>query len=222
MSRGDVLEQGAPQKGRTPLGCLWVAIALLLFGLPVAWSVCSDLIDAYRVKNVYREAQCAIVEARVETTRDTTQSTRSKSVWFHPKFTVRYSLDGATQLAHGFSLKNYEDSIGGDEIDGIMARYPKGAVVPCYYDPAQPSRMVLTREFGKRSRLFILIPTLGAVLIAVLILVVLLHDYGVRGIARGVTAQFAVAPPKVRWALFLIAAFLVLMLVLNLVIRFAS
>lgn len=220
MSRENRAEE--KQKGRTPLGCIWIAVALLLFGVPVAWTAVADVIDAYRVKNVYREAQCTIVDARVETTRDTNQSSRSKSVWFHPKFTVRYSLDGAPQLAHGFSLKNYEDSIGGNEIDGIMARYPKGALVPCYYDPAEPSRIVLVREFGDRRRLFLLIPTLGAVLIAVLIFVVLLHDYGVRGIAQGLTAQLAMAPPKVRWALILIAAFLVLMVVLNLVIRFAS
>jgi hypothetical protein len=44
---------------------------------------------------------------------------------------------------------NFAEIVDGDEAKALVKRYPEGASVPVYYDPADPSKSVIDRELPK-------------------------------------------------------------------------
>jgi hypothetical protein len=136
------------------------AVVLVLAAVGSAVSVTGSIRDA-RASMTWPSVTGRVSESAVE---ESTVGTKRS-------FTARVRYDyvvggrGYTNRAIGFS-----DAGGSsrDSAEGVVARYPSGATVPVYYDPADPQNAVLERGASPRVYAMALIP-LAMILVAVVV-----------------------------------------------------
>lgn len=144
----------------------------------MAIPLANDLIEELRIHNSYRESQCTIVNAELIEKQGTSTSSRERGRTFsyHPRIQLLHEVDRKPVTAFGFSSRNYEEDLDGDQARAFIAAHPAGTRVACFYDPGNPSRAVLIRDWGDRRRYLLFIPTGGAVLFGTIMTLVLLND----------------------------------------------
>jgi hypothetical protein len=120
---------------RGPPGCFWAAF--LVVGLAAqgmtAWFV---IVPAVRARLVYVETRCVVLNKRLQGVGPDTQ---------RPEVHIEYRVEGqvyrtwtydATNIASNLHQRNQE----------ILDSFVVGQQYPCWYDPADPSKAVLTRR----------------------------------------------------------------------------
>ncbi len=109
-----------------------------------------------RLLRDYREASCEVLDssARIsteQTRRGDTQAT------FAPVLAVRFKDDGEERIGTGFDGPSRLRIGGGAALEKELAGLQIGRPVTCWYDPADPARIVVKRGFGG-AYLFALLP----------------------------------------------------------------
>ena len=138
---------------------MMIAIGFWLIFAAMAWR-------DYRVLYQWKETIGTIIGRRVEiqtvssnqrlgsgATSQTRQSDVSK-----PEFAVRYSVDGRELLSTGYDTGSSLRVGGGKgQLEKEFREWTVGARVPCWYDPNDPTDIVVKRGFGG-AYIFALLP----------------------------------------------------------------
>jgi hypothetical protein len=161
-----------------PIGCAWVSLALMLFGVPVFIPLVRDAIEEIRIRNSYRETECRIVRTELQSSESSVarQGRQERGVEYRLRIQSRHQLDGREVTAFGFASGNFQDDMSEERARAFVAQFPGGKTVPCWYDPSKPERVVLHNEWGDRRRYLLLIPTGFAIVFGATMAWVVLAD----------------------------------------------
>ena len=124
--------------------------ALLFFGGPLAWipglPVVALVLVAILTRRIHRAAKWEQAQARIRQSKVTVK--RHQFSGEETKVTntasVTYDFSVGSRLFHGNRI-----SLGfgpADQVNETLKRYPVGATVPVFYDPANPEENVLERN----------------------------------------------------------------------------
>jgi uncharacterized repeat protein (TIGR01451 family) len=116
--------------------------------------------DDARIARSYRETRCTVLDSLAEVT-STTKTTRNRTrANFKATFAVRH---GDTVTVAGESPSTLRIGGGSKATRAALEQVRVGSTIPCFADPADPKRVVLTREIGAAYG-FALIPLVGLIL----------------------------------------------------------
>ena len=126
----------------------------------------------WRVNHAYRETTCKVTAGRIkllERTRDAfdpkyliqdllfeklfySRTNRQRALYREPVLAVQYKAAGKPYSSEGYDA--YPEGFR-DERDAqrVLASFPALSSFPCWYDPAKPSTVVLSRQM-RSSYLF--------------------------------------------------------------------
>ena len=145
-----------PRAGGT---AIMIAIGFWLVFAAMAWR-------DYRVLREWTETTGTIIGRRVETQTvsssqrlgsGTTSQTRTSDV-SKPEFALRYKVEGREMLSTGYDTGSSLRVGGGKaQLEKEFREWTVGAQVPCWYDPRDPTDVVVKRGFGG-AYLFALLP----------------------------------------------------------------
>jgi len=85
--------------------------------------------------------------------KHTGKSARKKTV-YRPEFHIRYEVGEKSYEARTYRIVKSSSSSKSAQ-EAILARFETGKVYPCWYDPSDPSRIVLEKGASAGSYLFI-------------------------------------------------------------------
>ncbi|HEX3527825.1 MAG TPA: DUF3592 domain-containing protein [Thermoanaerobaculia bacterium] len=126
--------------GSFPSGCLVLFFAVFfLVGLAAFYFVTLRPVMSYVAARSWQETTCTVLSSQVGTHSGSDSTTYSVDVVY------TYVLDGRAYQSdrYGFLGGSSSGRTGKEE---IVARYPPGARVSCWVDPAHPDQAVLSRE----------------------------------------------------------------------------
>ncbi len=111
--------------------------------------------DDARLFSHYREAVCTVTDGagRAQLSR----SGQKTTVTVAPAVAVRFELQGRQVFGAGFDGPTRLGIGGGEALARALEPFATGAVVPCWYDPDDPARVVVRRGPGG-AYLFALFP----------------------------------------------------------------
>ena len=144
---------------RAGVTAIMVALGFWLVFAAMAWR-------DYRVLREWTETTGTIIGRRVETqTLSSNQrlgsgaTSQSRTSGVHkPEFGLRYKVDGREMLSTGYDTGSSLRIGGGKaQLEKEFGEWTVGAQVPCWYDPRDPSDVVVKRGFGG-AYLFALLP----------------------------------------------------------------
>lgn len=124
-------------------------IGIVLLGLALLWWLVAGLMMRdFRIATKYQEAQCRILDFKVERFESRTKEgvgRGRRTVSERPVFTYRFTVEGKEFVSSGY------DSVGGrDAKSAEYSRFRAGETYPCWYDPADPKQAVLVKEWKPR------------------------------------------------------------------------
>ncbi|MFY9825256.1 MAG: DUF3592 domain-containing protein [Thermoanaerobaculia bacterium] len=133
-----------PQSSRrnqsSPVGCLVAFFGLFfLVGLAVFYFVTVRPVMLYVASRTWQEATCTVLSSQVGIHSGSDSTTYSVDVGYS------YTFEGRDFQAHRYGFLGGSSS-GRAGKEEIVARYPPGAHVSCWIDPAHPEQAVLNRE----------------------------------------------------------------------------
>ncbi len=120
------------------IGLVWMAAALVFLVTPL-----------WRANTRFVETVCEIENKRVVVTDDPDETR------FRPEFLLRFEVEGRSQAHWGYSVCRVI-STNRAEQEAILEGYEVGQTYPCWYDPSDPTRVVLVREFGWFAMMMVL------------------------------------------------------------------
>lgn len=157
------LALGAMRRGRGRFGAP-VAVAISLgFLAYFAWMAWDDA----RVLMSFPEAACEVIDttASVELHRGSGAG-RHDSLSYAPHVAVRFDSPAGPVTAVGFSTAS-RLRYRRDDLEAVLSAMGTGRRVPCWYDAADPRRVVLVRGFGG-AHAFALVPAMLLAVVVVL------------------------------------------------------
>src|SRR5262245_33990534 len=132
-----------------PPGCFFAAFLLLgviltaVFGYLMVWL-------PLRVRLHYVQTDCVVLDKRLEESRGEDGPT------YRPMIHVEYTVDGRAHRTWTYDASGmYTD--GRARHQAVLDQFQKGQRYPCWYDPSDPDKAVLTRDFSWWG-LMVLIP----------------------------------------------------------------
>jgi hypothetical protein len=153
-------------------------VLVLLVGVPVVsfllgggiWSFTSSL-ESYTQLASYQPARCTILSKHL-----LTQTLKDRQTYL-PHFTFRVQTTRSQPYqASGYGV----DLVYSDDrawAQTVLDRYRIGKSSPCWYNPANPSQAVLTRDLPLRSLILAALVT-GAGAVSLLVVVLLASSLG--------------------------------------------
>lgn len=138
---------------------IMIAIGFWLVFAAMAWR-------DYRVLNQWKETTGTIIGRRVETQSVSSNHRRvhetgvkpGGSTVSKPEFALRYAVDGREMFSTGYDTGSSLRVGGGQaQLEKEFREWTVGSQVPCWYDPDDPTDVVLKRGFGG-AYLFALLP----------------------------------------------------------------
>lgn len=102
----------------------------------------------YRRYAVFEQSRCTVLDKRIilEKKSRTPGQTQSSDSWFNePQVAVRYRAEDREIIAAGPTQVTSMRSISEKSALRELARYERGKVYPCWFDPQQPRSFVLSR-----------------------------------------------------------------------------
>jgi hypothetical protein len=110
---------------------------LLLVGGPLALS----LLPEWRANHFSVEGRCVVLDKRVA------EFAHHKGVTWRPEFLIRYTVAGRQYEEWAYDAVRASTGLRGPN-DRILDKFTVGKEYPCWYDPADPSRVVLVRGYS--------------------------------------------------------------------------
>jgi hypothetical protein len=160
---------------RHSTGCLPLIVFLLVGAIFVSLGYFLILRPEMEVGRRFVEGRCEILGRQIiEEEKRSKSSTKSRSLskrmHYRPEFHIRYEVAGKTLEAHTWRIVE-SSSTSKTSQEKVLARFEVGQSYPCWYDPADPARVVLENGvsmggifFTAFGALFVLIGAGGIVL----------------------------------------------------------
>src|SRR5262245_15073960 len=123
----------------------WSIPILLLFLLPaVGGGLALTLPRELRANLVYVEGRCVVLDKRV-----VEDPSRRKAVnsTYRPEFLIRYTAGGREHLVWAYTADRSSSALRWPK-ERVLERFTVGQEYPCWYDPADPSQVVLVRGYS--------------------------------------------------------------------------
>jgi hypothetical protein len=126
----------------TPTGCLalFFSIFLIVGGIAFFFTFVRPMARFFAARS-WQETTCTVLESRVA------ESSDSDGTTYRPEIVYTYSSGGRAYQSNRYDFPGLWSS-GRSGKEEIVARYPPGARVSCWINPADPEQAVLSREFG--------------------------------------------------------------------------
>jgi Domain of unknown function DUF11 len=145
------------RRGAHAAAMLWIMLSLGFLAIFV-WIGFEDA----RILRGYRETRCTVLDALAQyeesTSRPTSTAQRQQRTGdWKPAFAVRH---GDVVTVTGESPSTLRVGGGSKATRAALEKLTVGSVAPCFVDPADPKRVVLTREIGG-AYFFALVPLIG-------------------------------------------------------------
>lgn len=135
----------------TPAGCLALFFSIFLIAGAVAfYALFVRPMARLFAARAWQETTCTVLSSRVA------ESSDSDGTTYRPEIVYIYSAGDRPYQSDRYDFVGIWSS-GRSGKEEIVARYPPGARVPCWYDPNAPEQVVLFRGFAP-SYLFGLFP----------------------------------------------------------------
>lgn len=127
------------QPSKKSWGSYLVTCALIAFGLGFAGVGIKNLIEANASRD-WPSTSAEIISAEIKTGSG---GPRNSSTRYTPHITYRYMADGKSYTSDRAAFVYSSSS---DKAQAFIRRFPNGAQVTAYYDPADPAEAILVRE----------------------------------------------------------------------------
>ncbi len=147
--RGD-RRTGSPGLGS--LGAILIYGAALVTGVAMlGYMLWAIILFEWQVNQVFQETTARVIAKRlgVETTEQVTQ--------FRPEVTIRYEVNGETYEQTTYDILRWY-SLSRMEQQELLDQFTIGETYPVWYDPQEPERVVLVRDYRWWLWLALLIP----------------------------------------------------------------
>ncbi|MEZ4366183.1 MAG: DUF3592 domain-containing protein [Kofleriaceae bacterium] len=130
---------------RLSMGGLVFGVVLILLGVGMIYGVVVRPMLRVRAARSWTPTTCTITESRVIEGRDS-----DGDPTYRLRLRYRHALpDGRAVIGWRYDFRPDGDGGGGRAgFEALVARLPKGARTPCWYDPAEPRDVVLVRDSG--------------------------------------------------------------------------
>jgi hypothetical protein len=135
---------GARRKSTTDRGCLVMALAFFLVGAAFGSFFVARVWRDVRIFTVWKPTTCTIMEKKISSTGGSGNSKPS----YRPDITFRYEIGGKEYRCTGWDSWALSGLYGGGSsayYGRVLDRFEIGRTYPCWYDPTDPTRAVLTR-----------------------------------------------------------------------------
>lgn len=134
---------------RRSAGCLALVIFFLVGGILGGVGYFAILRPEWEVDRTFVEGRCEILSKRLVEEEKRTRSSRKsgssrKRTHYRPEFHIRYEVEGQTHEAHTWRIVMSSSSSEASQ-QKELDRFEVGKTYPCWYDPADPSRVVLEK-----------------------------------------------------------------------------
>lgn len=143
---------GSEVWGQRVLGLFFAVCYLVGCGL-LAHSIHERLLPEWRVVTYYRPVDAAVIHARVAEHAE--RGTRL----FRPEFLLEYPVGGRPLQSWSRYDAAETQFPRAEEAQAIVDRFPAGQTARAWFDPLQPTRVVLFRGFRWLTALWLLIPS---------------------------------------------------------------
>lgn len=145
---------------RKSAGCFAMLVFLVIGAVFCAIGYFVMLRPELEVGSRFVEGTCTVLGKRLVSEESETRrsrrkvgsSTRRKTV-YRPEFHIRHEVSGQTYEAHTYRIVKSSSSSKGSE-EAVLARFETGKTYPCWYDPADPARVVLEKGVSTGALLF--------------------------------------------------------------------
>lgn len=143
---------------RKSAGCLGMLLFFLIGSAFAGIGWFAMLAPELEVENRFVEGRCIIlgkelVSEQKRARRRAGRSGRTRTV-YRPEFDIRHEVAGKSYEARTFRIVPSSTSDRASQ-EAILGRFETGHAYPCWYDPADPSRVVLEKGVSKGSLVFI-------------------------------------------------------------------
>jgi hypothetical protein len=152
-------KRGHRRTGSRTLGSLGEALFFALFlamgSVFLAVVLYKWVVPEWRVNHEFVPHTCKVLNKRIA------EKDSEDGPVYRAEVNIEYQIGG---VVHDdiwtYSVENLSDiySAGKDEKQAILDRFPIGAEVPCWYDPANPQRVVLVRGLSSWIYLLAAVP----------------------------------------------------------------
>jgi hypothetical protein len=156
LSRSQVGEPLADGTIQRPTGIYvggWAAVVIalgfLLFFVAAAY-------EDWRAYSDYRETNCTVFGSELNAFENRSRS-RSQEQSYSPLFAVRYPVDGVETFSTGYTTSSALNFNTRADTGSVFDRFAIGTTHPCWYDPQDPTTVVLARGPGG-AYVFALLP----------------------------------------------------------------
>jgi hypothetical protein len=131
-------QSGTPREdGAWPILGLFLLAALGAF-------LALDFLPEWRAKHFYVEGRCVLLDKRVVEHRPSGKANNST---YRPEFLIRYTVEGRE-----YQLWAYKAVLSSSALrwpkERLLESYTVGQEYPCWYDPADPSRVVFVQGYS--------------------------------------------------------------------------
>lgn len=145
---------GSRKEARGPVLMIVVAVGFLSIFAAMAG-------HDYRSVRVFRQSSCTILDSRIrsETSTSSIPSPRGRATntSYEPLLAMRYAADGLDVISTGYSTGSRLQIGRGASTIAEAAQFKVGAQVPCWFDPDEPTRVMVLPGFGG-AYVFALLP----------------------------------------------------------------
>ena len=145
---------GSPKKAvvfetNYPGQCLALFLLIFAFSTFFVVMMTTDLFREWRVNNRFIEHRCLVEGKRIEVPHF--------RGGYKPHISIRYTVNGQEYKKAAYDVN---DNWGHTRLQAqdILAGFTIGSEYPCWYDPDEPSKAVLIRDYTWREYLVGLIP----------------------------------------------------------------
>ncbi len=131
-----------------------IVIAGFLILLSIAWEMWS--VRTYKRLQSYQAGRCTIIAKQLlQEQSSTPESTWNGTIMLVTRMNYRPEFEFLVQTAEGqeYRAQGYDalnrSSCDRDSQQAIIDQYTVGEPYPCWYDPTDPTRAVLTQHFNR-------------------------------------------------------------------------
>jgi hypothetical protein len=132
-----------------PVGCVvaFFSVFLLAGAGFFAGALVGMVLPAWRASTQYAQTDCVVLEKKLES------SESDGSTTYRPAFRIKYQVSGRDYDAWTYDAARIYSS-GRQAKEAVLAQYETGKTYPCWYDPSDPRKSVLVRDFNPVTLLF--------------------------------------------------------------------
>jgi len=139
---------------RKSTGCIAMILFLIVGGIFTGVGYFMMLRPEMEVGSRFVEGTCTVLGKELISEKSSSKrSRRSDKTVYRPEFHIRHEVGGETYEVRTHRIVKSSSS-GKTSEEKTLARFEVGKTYPCWYDPTDPSRVVLEKGVSTGSWLF--------------------------------------------------------------------